>query len=73
MPDPSDRWWDVSDASVGEVSKTVVTTVVRYGLPALDAIDSVEALRALWESGRSPGLTEQQRRRNLAMLGTAMK
>lgn len=73
MPNPSDRWWDVSDASVGEVSKTVAATVVQYGLPALDAIDSVDALRALWESGRSPGLTEQQRRRNLAALGAAMK
>lgn len=73
MPNPSDRWWDVSDASVGEVSRTIASTVVRYGLPALDAIDSVDALRALWESGHSPGLTEPQRRRNLAMLGVATK
>lgn len=66
---PGDYWWQISIASneqamVDEIRQLIVTRV----LPFLAKHCSDDALVKLWSSGRSPGLTEFQRNRNLAAL-----
>jgi hypothetical protein len=69
MPEQRDIWW--SSATVGEsssVAAEIVRCVEQFGLPALAQVSTVPALRRLWESGCSPGLTDHQRARYLQQL-----
>jgi hypothetical protein len=69
MPGRPDKWWEISeatpvDALASEVSGVIATEGAPYVLRYLNANDLV----ALWESGKSPGLTETQRVRYLEKL-----
>jgi hypothetical protein len=69
LPVRQDRWWIArSDAEARSVAAEICAAVVKYGLPALDAISSTADLALLWESNRSPGLTAIQAQRYLARL-----
>ena len=69
LPGHPDQWWEITsetDSSrlADEVNKLVVFSAVPYILGLLDT----EAIVSLWQSGRSPGLTEGQRLRYLNRL-----
>lgn len=69
MPGRPDKWWEISeaaavDALASEVSELIATEGAPYVARHLD----VNELVALWESGKSPGLTETQRVRYLEKL-----
>ena len=69
-PARRDTWWDVrSDKEAREAAAEIAELVGRYALPALDKLGSTERLRALWETGRSPGLTDFTRTQYLRALG----
>jgi hypothetical protein len=68
-PARDDLWWEVTRPAEAEAAGAELAALLRdFGLPALAELDSTERLRALWEAGRSPGLTEGQRRRYLEAL-----
>jgi hypothetical protein len=46
----------------------IADRLARYGIPGLSALRDLDALRALWASGRSPGLMERQRREMLRQM-----
>jgi hypothetical protein len=57
-PQRDDLWWTLSDpASMAEA----LLLLKMHGLPSLEALSSDLALRDLWLTGQSPGLTEMQR------------
>lgn len=72
---PRDRWWtfdtesstDSADLAIGEI----LPLLRDRALPYLNQNLSDDALITLWESGRSPGLTETLRTRYLAKLKQA--
>jgi hypothetical protein len=69
MPVRSDRWWEASsDHSASIVAAEIGCAIRDFGLPALDRLASVSALRELWARGSCPGLTDLQRRRYLERL-----
>jgi hypothetical protein len=69
MPENNDVWWSIHNtAEAVSVATEIARCVEQYGLPALAQVATVQALRQLWESGRSPGLTEGQRIRHLQEL-----
>jgi hypothetical protein len=64
-----DKWWLIdsgtdTDALTHEIAASIRSNV----LPFLDSHSTDADLKTLWESGRSPGLTEKQRRRYLDAL-----
>ena len=65
-PAREDQWWKIRTIeeaqSIGNELSGYITT---YGLPILETLSSTAELRRLWETGRSPGLTEAQRQRYL--------
>jgi hypothetical protein len=69
LPMSRDLWWTARslDQAAG-VAEEIADALLWYGLPALEAVSSTEKLRALWESGRSPGISNQQRTDFLAAL-----
>jgi hypothetical protein len=69
LPNEMPDWWDVTqftlpEAMAEEVSEAVLRVGVPYILPYMDR----EVLKALWETGQSPGLTDGQRQRYLDVL-----
>ncbi len=69
MPGKQDKWWTIGSAAEGgAVAAEIVSCVADFGLKAIAQIPDVGALRRMWQSGASPGLTEVQRRRYLARL-----
>jgi hypothetical protein len=72
-PPDEDRWWDVRDLDAARSAAAEVGEMLRgYALPALDALDSTASLRALWEGGQSPGLTDRTRRDYLRVLAATV-
>jgi hypothetical protein len=67
LPDRPDKWWEASADRV-PVAQEIVELLTRVGVPYVESYITTEALIALWESGQSPGLTEVQRGRYLAIL-----
>ena len=59
-PQRDDIWWTVSSRS-REPMVEVVALLMESGIPELDRLSSDIALRDLWLTGRSPGLTEPGR------------
>ncbi len=63
-----DRWWAVTSLPVagigGEVANLIATLVIPFLQQHARDVDLV----SLWKTGRSPGLTEGQRVRNLILL-----
>jgi hypothetical protein len=73
LPVRENRWWTVDEQSkaealVDELRPLVETAVSFFGRHISDA-----QLIALWQSGRSPRLTANQRERNLRRLTTNLR
>ena len=59
---PRDQWWRISGSVKPCVLESDVWNVLEnHAVPDLLQFKSEDALRDLWQSGRSPGLTEGQR------------
>ena len=73
LPVATDQWWEASGAEDAQITGNAIGVALsRYGLPAFDAIPDTKALLALWQSGRSPGLTSTQRERYVRQLRDAV-
>ncbi len=73
LPDPRDHWWEVNSSSdIGPLETEIVAVLESKVVPFLDDHLSDAALLALWKTGRSPGLTDGQRIRNIAELEHAL-
>jgi hypothetical protein len=73
MPDKSDVWWSIQTTAEADiVASEIAQCVEKFALPALAEISTVSALRKLWQSGSSPGLTEVERVRHLQDLAQAV-
>ena len=72
LPEGRDKWWTL-DQRVGleQVSREIEGALA-LALPEIEKHLQDEALRDLWLTGRSPGLTEVQRLKNLAVLVKAL-
>jgi hypothetical protein len=69
LPERSDVWWVVGGERTTEsVSDELAAGLITVALPKIEAIASSEALLHLWCEGRGQGLTEYERRANLARL-----
>jgi hypothetical protein len=69
MPEKRDIWWSIHSAEeAASVAPIITRCVEQFGIPALAEVSTVQALKRLWESGCSPGLTEVQRVRHLQAL-----
>lgn len=70
MPCRRDMWWDISQQTESEeLAKEVCRTLTEFAVPYILQYLSVDAIRTLWASGQSPGLTELQRKEYLSMIG----
>jgi hypothetical protein len=69
LSEPHDKWW-VLDASTDTsvINSELSTLLERNVVPYLSQHVSDRDLIALWETGRSPGLTEEQRVQHLRTL-----
>lgn len=66
---PTDHWWALTSGTDTEVIAAEVTSlVVGAAVPYLNEHGSDQSLLALWHTGKSPGLTEGQRQRYVALL-----
>ena len=69
LPVPQDHWWVIDRASdVAAITKEVSALVRDSVIPFLKQHHTDRDLLALWNTGRSPGLTEAMRIRNVAAL-----
>jgi hypothetical protein len=69
MPERQDRWWSIASAAEARsVGAQMAAALATHGLKALAGIPDLGALKRLWNSGSSPGLTERQRQRCLERL-----
>jgi len=69
LPDPGDKWWELTlETDVGLLAKELAELLVTKAIPYLEGFLSTDVLIELWESGRSPGLTDVQRARFLSGL-----
>jgi hypothetical protein len=65
-----DLWWNIEpDTNLETLCDEVASAVRDCAVPYLDDHADDDALRRLWQSGQSPGLTEVQRVRYLTGLG----
>ena len=61
-PEKKDLWWKASTSEEAEaIADDIWNRLARYALPALATVPNVQALAAIWLSGKAPGLTEGQR------------
>lgn len=68
LPKPFDKWWEIqSEQEAVEAGLEISQIIEKQALPKIYAISSTENLVALWQSGRSPGMTEFQRKNLLAL------
>lgn len=68
-PRREDVWWTVRDEpSAHSASTEIVAWMESAGLPALEGVADDSALRDVWVSDRSPGLTDVQRLLCLSVL-----
>lgn len=69
---PTDHWWALTAGTDAQVlANEVATLVANAAVPHLNEYAADERLLALWRTGRSPGLTEGQRQRFMALLASA--
>lgn len=64
-----DRWWTVTSVPVASIKEEVADLIATLVIPFLQQHARDSDLVALWTTGKSPGLTEGQRVRNLSLLG----
>jgi len=71
LPTPEDnKWWEISTSTDGEpLAKELSRSLIDIAIPYLESFKNTDALIALWQSGKSPGLTDGQRSRYLSELG----
>jgi hypothetical protein len=73
LPEGQDQWWSLRGGSeVRQVREKIEDALVRLALPEIEEHLRDESLRDLWLTGRSPGLTDVQRLKNLAVLLKAL-
>lgn len=69
VPERYDKWWEVaSNEKAHDVGDEIVGILTKHGIPTLEHLSSTSSLRSLWTTGKSPGLTEVQRRRYLSLI-----
>lgn len=74
MPQRRDRWWSIENAAqAAAAGAEIAVCVEQYGLPPLARIPDIAALRRIWETGASPGLSDYQRRRHLERLAASSR
>jgi hypothetical protein len=67
--DPSDTWWRIDMlTSPSAVAKEIVDALLKQALPVMKVYMLDASLVELWTSGDSPGLTEMERLKYLAIL-----
>ncbi len=72
LPERADKWWEITaQTNVLALAEQLSTTLEQSALPYLDEYVDSRTLIALWESGKSPGLTAVQRARFLDQLKRA--
>lgn len=72
LTDPHDKWWEVTVATDrGALIHELQELLLKKAVPYIETFLSSKNLIALWESGKSPGLTELQRLRFLSSLKQA--
>jgi len=70
FPRPFDKWWEIQDEQEAVRAGLEISEIVeKQALPKLYSLSSTDKLVALWQSGRSPGMTEFQRKNLLALAG----
>src|SRR6266498_333348 len=68
LPNPFDKWWEVqSEKEAAKAGLEIAEIIEKQALPELQSLSSTAKLIALWESGRSPGMTEFHRKKLLAL------
>lgn len=73
LPARSDVWWSVSDEKAAQaVCDEIAAGLIDIALPKVEVMASSEALVNAWREGRGQGLTEYERRANLARLLMAL-
>lgn len=73
LPAQRDVWWSVRDEQTAQsVCDEIATGLLNHALSKVEAVASSEALVCLWQQGRGQGLTEYERRANLARLLIAL-
>lgn len=70
-PANEDKWWTIMPSSDATIRDEIVDLIATLAIPFLQQHSYDSDLIALWKTGRSPGLTEGQRVRNLALLDEA--
>ena len=69
MPEQQDKWWTLTLATDTEILGQELASVLHnIAMPVIEQHIRDEALRDLWLSGQSPGLTDIQRLMNLSVL-----
>ena len=71
LPEPRDHWWEcASDDEARRAGEEIATLLAANALPVVEQLATPVALSALWSSGHSPGLTDNQRVEYLSQLMT---
>lgn len=69
LSERADKWWEITaQTNVIALANELSATIEEHALPYLDEYLDSRSLIALWESGKSPGLTAVQRTRLLDQL-----
>src|SRR5262245_38306929 len=69
LPARCDQWWEITDeSSVERVTNELCDALIKVAIPEISRLITNEALRDLWVSGKSPGLTNLSRLVNLSVL-----
>jgi hypothetical protein len=73
LPAQSDVWWSVLDEKTAKaVCDEIASGLINIALSRVEAMASSDALVKSWQEGRGQGLTEYERRVNLARLLVAL-
>ena len=67
-----DKWWTIGPRISPEQVSREIEDALELALPEVEKYVQDEALRDVWLTGSSPGLTDVQRLRNLAVLLKAL-
>ncbi len=73
LPAQSDVWWSVCNEQTAKaVCDEIASGLINIALPKAEKLASSDALVNSWQEGRGQGLTEYERRANLARLLIAL-
>lgn len=72
LPEGQDKWWTLRPSTRVEEVSHEMEGALELALPEIERHLHDESLRDLWLTGRSPGLTEVQRLKNLTVLVKAL-